>query len=106
MKVLLIAYDNDSHISYFPLGLAYIAAALTNAGHDVEIYEQNIFHYSEIHLMDYIDNNNFDAVGVGGCGGYYQFRKIRQIALAINQTKKRPFFGWEDICHHLNPNIF
>lgn len=24
MKVLLIAYDNDSHISYFPMGLGYV----------------------------------------------------------------------------------
>lgn len=32
MRVLLIAYDNDSHISYFPLGLGYIASALQYGG--------------------------------------------------------------------------
>lgn len=42
MKVLLIAYDNDSHISFFPLGLAYIAGALKEDGHEVEIYQQDI----------------------------------------------------------------
>ena len=43
MKVLLIAYDNDSHVSYFPLGLAYIASALLSIGMEVKIYEQNIY---------------------------------------------------------------
>lgn len=41
MKVLLIAYDNDSYIHWFPLGLAYIASALRNAGHNVVIYNQD-----------------------------------------------------------------
>ncbi|MEG1876539.1 MAG: radical SAM protein [Lachnospiraceae bacterium] len=92
MRILLIAYDNDSHIAWFPLGLAYIAAALRNDGHDVEIYQQDIYHYSEEHLTEYLTNNIFDIVGVGGCGGYYQYRKIKQIAHAINEVKNKPLF--------------
>ena len=92
MRVLLIAYDNDSYISYFPLGLAYIASALKSIGYEVEIYEQNIYHYTEEELVDYLNHNHFDAVGVGGCGGYYQYRKIKKIALAINEVKNKPFF--------------
>ena len=61
MKVLLIAYDNDSHISYFPLGLGYIAAALQTEGHEVKIYEQNIYHYPESHLINYLNTNHFDG---------------------------------------------
>ena len=92
MKVLLIAYDNDSHISYFPLGLGYIAAALREEGHEVKIYEQNIHHYPDCHLTDYLNSSRFDAVGVGGCGGYYQFRKIRNICEAVSKVHDKPFF--------------
>lgn len=92
MKVLLIAYDNDSHISYFPLGLGYIASALLSVGYEVEIYEQNVYHYSEEHLKTYIESRHFDAIGIGGCGGYYQYRKIKKIAAAINEIQDRPFF--------------
>lgn len=27
MRVLLVSYDNDNSIAYFPLGLGYLAAA-------------------------------------------------------------------------------
>lgn len=92
MRVLLIAYDNDSHVSYFPLGLGYIASALLSIGCEVEIYEQNIYHYTEEELKDYLDNNHFDAVGIGSCGGYYQYRKVKKIAQAISEVKEKPFF--------------
>ena len=92
MRVLLIAYDNDSHISYFPLGLGYIASALLYEGHEVEIYEQNIYHYTEEELTEYLNHNHFDAVGIGGCGGYYQYRKIKKIAQAVSEVKEKPFF--------------
>lgn len=95
MRVLLIAYDNDSHVSHFPLGLAYIASALLSIGYEVEIYEQNVYHYTEEELTDYLNNKDFDAVGVGGCGGYYQYRKIKKIAWAVNEAKKKKsFFFW------------
>ncbi|MCM1232447.1 MAG: cobalamin B12-binding domain-containing protein [Ruminococcus flavefaciens] len=92
MRVLLIAYDNDSHVAYFPMGLGYIASALLSIGCEVEIYEQNIYHYKDEELTDYLNHNEFDAVGIGGCGGYYQYRKIRKIAHAVSCAKKKPFF--------------
>lgn len=92
MKVLLIAYDNGSHISFFPAGLAYVASAIRNAGHEVEIYQQDIYHYTEEHLTKYLTQNIFDAVGVGGCGGYYQYKKIKLIAEAIDKVPNKPFF--------------
>lgn len=95
MRVLLIAYDNDSHVSFFPLGLAYIASALLSIGYEVEIYEQNVYHYTEEELTNYLINNHFDAVGVGGCGGYYQYRKIKKIAQAVCEAKKKKeIFFW------------
>lgn len=92
MEVLLIAYDNDSYIHDFPMGLAYIASALRNAGHDVIIYSQDQYHYPESHLVDYLTNNHFDAVGLGVVGGYYQYQKLLKISEAIDSVPNRPLY--------------
>jgi radical SAM superfamily enzyme YgiQ (UPF0313 family) len=92
LRILLIAYDNDSYISVFPLGLAYIATACRNAGHEVKIYNQDVYHWPESHLTELLDKECFDVVGVGVIGGYYQYRKLLKISEAINKSKKRPFF--------------
>ena len=91
MKVLLIAYDNDSYISWFPQGLGYIAAICRNAGHEVTVYNQDVYHWPEEHLAEFLKANQFDVVGMGSCGGYYQYRKILKLAETINQAKHRPF---------------
>jgi anaerobic magnesium-protoporphyrin IX monomethyl ester cyclase len=92
MNILLIAYDNDSYISWFSPGLGYIAAVCRKAGHTVTIYNQDVYHWPEEHLVDFLENNKFDVVGLGACGGYYQYRKALKIAEAVNQSKNRPFF--------------
>ena len=46
MKILLVVYDNGSHIHWFPQGIAYIAAALKK-NHEVKIYNQDIHHYPD-----------------------------------------------------------
>lgn len=92
MKILLVVYDNDSYIHWFPQGLAYIAAVLLREGHEVEIYNQDLHHYPEEHLTSYLDRNRFDAVGLSFIAGYYQYRKALKIAEAVNRSKNRPFF--------------
>lgn len=87
MRILLIVPDNGSYISSFPLGLGYIAAVLRNEGHTVEIYNKDIYHYSEQHLTQYLDVNEFDIVGTGTCGGYYQYREMKKIAAAVRKSK-------------------
>lgn len=94
MRVLLIAYDNESYIHRFPQGLAYIAAALRNAGHDIMIYHQDIHHWPEEHLTAYLDNNNFDVVGLGVIAGYYQYQKLKAISAAVNSSKNRGNFKY------------
>lgn len=91
-RILLIAYDNDSYIHWFPQGLAYIASALIEAGYDVDIYQQDINHYSESDLTNYLNEVKYDIVGVGLCGGYYQYNKLLKISKAINASEQRPFF--------------
>lgn len=92
MKVLLIAYDNGSHISEFPLSLGYLAASLEKAGHQVTIYNQDIYHYPPEHLTDYLDNNNFDMIGLSAIAGYWQYQKVLEISKAINASTNRDNF--------------
>ena len=92
MRILLVVYDNDSFISYFPLGLAYIASICRNAGHEVTIYNQDVYHWPEDHLKKLLDKEKFDIVGVGVIAGYYQYRKLLKISQAINASKNRPFY--------------
>jgi radical SAM superfamily enzyme YgiQ (UPF0313 family) len=92
MKILLVVYDNDSYIHWFPQGTAYIAAALRNAGCDVFIYHQDLDHSPDMTLTGYLDEGEFDVVGVGVIAGYYQYRKLLEISTAINRSRKRPFY--------------
>ncbi len=92
MRILLIAYDNESYIHYFPQGLAYLAVVLEREGHDVEIYSQDKYHYPDEHLTQYLDENKFDVVGVGVIGGYYQYRRLIRISESVNKSKNRPFY--------------
>jgi len=91
MKILLVVYDNGSHIHWFPQGIAYIAAALKK-NHEVKIYNQDIHHYPEEHLTNYLNENKFDLIGIGVIGGYYQYIKLLKLSKAINNSINRPYF--------------
>jgi radical SAM superfamily enzyme YgiQ (UPF0313 family) len=92
MRVLLITYDNESTIQWFPQGTAYIAATLLKYGHEVEIYEQDIHHYPESHLTQKLNNEHYDIVGLSFIGGYYEYTKALKISDAINNSTQRPFY--------------
>ena len=92
MRILLVVYDNGSHIPYFPQGTGYIAAALREAGIDVEIYSQDYHHSSEEDLTEYLNHNKFDAIGLGIIAGYYQYKKLLAISDAINKARNRPYY--------------
>ena len=92
MRVLLVVYDNDSYMHWFPQGLAYIGAVLRNAGHEVEVYSQDVHHYEDAHLTTFLDANSFDVVCGSFIAGYYQFRRLQGLSRAINESKNRPFY--------------
>lgn len=91
MKILFIAYDNESYLTNFPLGIGYLAAVLRQKGCEVSIYNQDVYHFPEEHLTAYLTHNHFDLVGVGVIGGYYQYRKLLKISQAINSVPQRKF---------------
>lgn len=91
MRVLLIVYDNESYIHTFPLGIAYLASVLRE-DYEIKIYNQDLNHYPEEHLTEYLDKNKYDVIGLGVIGGYYQYRKLLKISKAINISKQRPSY--------------
>lgn len=92
MKILLITYDNESLVQWFPQGMAYIAGTLLKHNHEVEIYEQDIHHYPESHLTEKLNNEYYDVVGLSFIGGYYEYKKALKISDAINQSTQRPLY--------------
>jgi anaerobic magnesium-protoporphyrin IX monomethyl ester cyclase len=92
MRILLVVYDNDSYISYFPHGISYIASVCRKSGHEVNIYSQDVYHWPESHLVDLLNREQYDVVGIGIVGGYYQYKKLLQLSDAINSVKNRPLY--------------
>lgn len=92
MKILFIMYDNESERNHMPVGTAYIAAYIGKHGFsDITYYSQDIYHYPEEHLTEYLDKNKFDVIAIGFVAGYYQFKKIKKICNAIRASKNSSF---------------
>ena len=92
MKILFVLYDNESRDNILPIGITYVAGyARAHGFEDITYYCQDVYHYSEDHLHEYLKKNHFDVVAVGFVAGYFQHRKIRKICDAINSLKERPF---------------
>lgn len=94
MKILMVVYDNESYISFFPLGLAYLASAARNAGHEVHVYQQDVYHWPDSFLTKFLDENDFDLVEVSVIGGYYQYHKLLKLSAAINASVNRKNFKY------------
>ena len=97
MRILFIVYDNASYISSFPIGIAMLTAVLEKAGHDVDIYQQDINHWPAEHLAAYLAGHEFDMICLSFIGGYWQYRKAIEIAGVVNAVSRRkktgrPFF--------------
>ncbi len=92
MRVLLVAYDNASSVSWFPQSLAAVAAVLREDGHEVTVYNQDVHHRPDAHLTAYLDAQRFDLVGLSFVAGYYQYRKAMALGRAVNASRQRPFF--------------
>jgi radical SAM superfamily enzyme YgiQ (UPF0313 family) len=106
MRILLITKDTGQYTDWFPQSIAYISSVLLKNGYKVEIYHQNVNHYPDEHLTDYLDKNHFDIVGVSAIGGYYQYKKLLKISEAINNSKQRPFYIIGGHCPSPEPEYF
>ena len=91
-RVLFIVYDNGSYDQVFPMGVAALAAVLKKQGHEITLWNQDIHHYPDSSLTDYLDKNKFDVVILSLIAGYYQYQKMKNLSKAINNSKNRPFY--------------
>ncbi len=92
MRILLVVYDNGSYAHVFPMGIGVISAIYEREGHEVVIYNQDMNHWPDDHLRQYLDDNTFDMVGISLIAGYYQYWRLLRLSEAINSSKNRPFF--------------
>lgn len=89
-NILFIAYDNGSHTPFFPQNIFYLYSALNREKvHTIGVWHQDISHGREKALTKILDDNRFDVVGLGFVAGYWQYKKVRKIAEAVNASKNR-----------------
>lgn len=86
-KVLFIIHDVYQDDNHFPLGPAYLGAILKKQGVEVDVYCQDVFHYSNQELTSYLEKNTFDLIGVGFLAARFN-ETIIDLCSTINQSKK------------------
>jgi len=91
-RVLFIVYDNGSYDNEFPMGVGALSAVLKQQGHEITIWNQDIHHYDDKSLTDFLDKNKFDVAIMSLIAGYYQYQKMKNLSKAINRSKQRPFY--------------
>ncbi len=86
-KVLFIVHDNYQDDNVFPLGAAYLVAALREKGAEVDAYCMDVFHYSNEDLAEYLSQNEFDLIGLGFMAPRFK-RTVEGLCKVINENKK------------------
>src|SRR3989338_5000597 len=90
-KVLFIVHDLYQEDNHFPLGPAYLAAALNRQGARVEAYCMDVFHYTNEQLAKHLDENEYDLIGVGFLAARYA-ETVVELCKVINAHKKNAWF--------------
>ncbi len=86
-KVLFVIHDLYQNDNHFPLGTAYLASALIAKGHEVVVYDQAINHYTNDQLADFLENNEFDLIGLGFMAARFNLT-VLELTGIINRHKK------------------
>lgn len=86
-KVLFIIHDLYQEDNHFPLGIGYLAAILRKKDVDVEVYCQDIFHYTNTELAEFLKRENYDLICVGFLAARFQ-ETVLDHCRVINKNKK------------------
>ncbi len=86
-RVLFIIHDVYQDDNYFPFGPGYMAAVLKKSGAEVYIYSQDIFHYTNDELAKFLDEHEFDIIGIGFLAARFK-ETIEPLCRIINKHKK------------------
>lgn len=86
MKILLInPYIAEDLGSFLPLGLSYIARALLQEGHNIEVWDLNAQPLSNQQLKAKLENSEFDLIGISGM--IWGHRYIKKLVPLIRELK-------------------
>jgi len=87
-KVLFIIHDVYQDDNYLPIGVGYLIAILKQAGVEVKVCCQDIFHYSDEALAeDFLKNENYDLIGIGFMAARFK-ETILDLCATVNKSKK------------------
>ena len=90
MRVLIVTIDHGAHLNIFPMGVAYIAAVAREDGHEVEIWNQELYHFDDHEIQTYLDENDpYDVIGIG-IYGYQMFKKSINVCKYVQKSKNTP----------------
>lgn len=90
-KALFIIHDVYQDDNTFPLGPAYLAACLQKAGYEIETYYMDVFHYTNEELADFLDDNEYDLIGMGFLSARFN-ETVIDVCKVINEHKKSAWF--------------
>lgn len=90
-KALFIIHDVYQEDNVFPLGSAYLAACLKKAGHEVETYCMDVFHYTNDELAKFLDSKEFDLIGMGFLAARFN-ETVTGVCEVVNKHKKNAWF--------------
>jgi len=86
-KVLFVIHDLYQEDNVFPFGTGYMAACLKRSGTEVKIYSQDVFHYTNDELAGFLEENEFDIIGVGFLAARFK-ETVESLCETINLHKK------------------
>ncbi len=87
-RILFVIHDVYQDVNVFPLGVGYLASVLRKEGYHVDIYCQDLYHYSNDELAEYLDNNDYDIIGIGFLAARFK-ETIIDLCYVVNNHKKK-----------------
>lgn len=90
-KALFIIHDVYQEDNTFPLGPAYLIACLKQAGHEVETYCMDVFHYTNEELGSFLEEREYDLIGMGFLAARFT-ETVVDVCRVINKYKKKSWF--------------
>jgi len=86
-KVLFIVHDLYQDDVEFPLGVGYLSAVLKKAGHQVDIANQDLYHWSnEETVQRFVKDKDYDVIGIGFLSARF-IETILPLCKEINKHK-------------------
>lgn len=86
-KTLIIIHNLYQDDVHFPLGPAYLASVLEQAGAEVQIYDQAVSHQTNEELAQFLDESEWDLIGVSFLAARYK-ETVEPLLEVISKHKK------------------